>query len=92
MEIRSIPVISTAHMPGQDCWDPLRPTIVVEDVEYGHLVYVRPIKTCDYGSLVCAELLEWLLTIAKWADTHGVDWVWFDCDAATVPELPTYEW
>lgn len=88
VEIRKIPVISTAHMFNAFCWDNLKEDnmlTAVHDTEYGHIVHM-PLHE---RNIVWPA---WFVPILHWAEKHNYDWIWFDCDAAAVPDLPVFDW
>ena len=80
IEIMTVPVISTAHLPS---------STAVEDLGVIHAKYA-------YGYFVWMDESEhehWYATIREWAEAHApYGWVRFDCDADPVPELTTYNW
>jgi len=39
-----------------------------------------------------AHLPQALLQVLRYASTHGIAYVKFDCDADEHPELATYQW
>lgn len=38
------------------------------------------------------ELYKWLLAFHQWCREHRLDVITADCDAATLPGLPTFDW
>ena len=80
IEIMTIPVISTAHLPSDTA---------VADLGILHAAY-------DYGYFVWMDPdndTAWFVKIREWSLEHTMGgWVRFDCDADPVPELTTYNW
>lgn len=87
LDLVAIPRISTAHQPSSTSVRDLacRKLPVFTDPQgYGDIVYVGAVN--GYGP----ELPQWFLDIAQWAQGLGYDYVWFDRDADSIPELPFF--
>ena len=58
---------------------------------YGYFVSVpEDLKYND--DTIFSEIPSDLLECLKYAFSHDCEWIMFDCDAAKISELPTYEW
>ena len=80
IETMTVPVISTAHLPGNFAVADLG--VLYAKYAYGYFVWMDP----DNDT-------AWFVKIREWAEAHAPDgWVRFDCDADPVPELTTYNW
>lgn len=81
MELRTIPVGNTAHMPNSRACEDFKEDRY--DTGYGHIVMV---------SWDSDDWPDWFKDIGSWALEKGYDWVWFDRDALVVDGLKTYDW
>lgn len=96
MEIHRIPVISIAHLAPEDAaainaceqkWVPSAP------YEYGAFLYLDVTSDDSPTWPQCLQDIgEWLLGLQTLGQVDPNCWVRLDCDADTVPDLPTYEW
>lgn len=80
LETMHVPVISTAHLPGDSA---------IADLGVLHAAY-------EYGYFVWVDVdndTDWFVKVREWAKDNAPEgWVRFDSDADPVPELPTYNW
>jgi hypothetical protein len=87
----TMPVISTAHLDEQtaaamSAQGSKSPWCTVVSWEYGFFAYLEELVMTDTPKCL-VEVCEWL------AEEGYTDcWVRFDCDAAPVEGLPTYDW
>ena len=85
-EIMKTLVLSTCHLTEATC-NGFKGDLFVADHEYGVYFYVpTDADMQDY------EIPDDLRAVIAFAQDMGVREVKFDCDAATVDNLPTYEW
>ena len=80
LEIMTIPVLSTGHLPSKDALRGL--DVICAKYPYGFFVYMD--ESIDE---------PWFVAVREWAEEHSPSgWVRFDCDADTVPDLPVFDW
>lgn len=79
VEIATIPVISTGHLPSNAALDEI--DVYRATYEHGWFVWMDD----DIPD-------PWFVTIREWAKKCGFKWVRFDRDAQFVDELPKFDW
>lgn len=80
--------LSTAHLPGPNCWDESSCSPWVEAKFEGGWFVLIPGNCCDLEY----DAPEWLRTIVSWGIQRRYDGIMFSCDAPKVSDLPTFEW
>jgi hypothetical protein len=86
--IEQMLVLSTAHLTEETCntflpaWD----GPAYQKGEYGWFVYGF------YGFGNTDDLPTDLEAVLQYAMCCGVEWLMFDRDASTIPNLPTFDW
>lgn len=80
-DVITVPIISTAHMPGENALTVLKDSGIVPVMlfEYGGMLYV------DYTDV------PWVKTIAESLDVPD-GWVRFDSCGPAIPGIPVYDW
>lgn len=92
--LMTVPVLSTAHLPGPDAMQELMAVRTLSDrlLPYpeGWFVFM-PVARFDERD---AHLPKWFLTILDWFAEHYSDefWMRFDVDGDEIDGLPTYDW
>lgn len=82
LEIRPVLFLSTAHLSDPDVATPH-----AYPLEYGWLFYAKDVPDSPEEPLP-----DCLRACRDFAVAHGAELIRFDCDAAAVDGLPTYEW
>ena len=86
VEIAKMLVLSTGHLTADTCVYRCHGLIgAYEKGEYGWFVHVEGTASLD-------EIPEDLAACLAFAIIEGCEWIMFDRDGPTVPELPTYDW
>jgi len=96
--VRKVLELSTAHLPEQmyaelNGYD----GVVADPLPYGTLLWVPDDPdehAAGYGDEpeVFDGVPPEVLAVQRYARAQGCDHVRFDCDAATIPDLPTWDW
>ena len=83
--------ISTAHLEESTCQALCAGGLEIASApwaEYGAICWVPEERMLDEY----AHLPQDLLQVLRYASTHGIAYVKFDCDAEPHPALPAYQW
>lgn len=80
-DVITVPVISTAHMPGQNAL-----TILKENG-------IAPVMLFEYDGMLYVEYtgVPWVMAIAEGLDAPD-GWVRFDSCGPVIPGIPVYDW